>query len=126
MDKDPKLHNGHYERVREKILRANEQVEQTLMLEMVLQCILPRGDTNEIAKRILKLGDLSSITKNIMPEDLIQIRGIGKNSADKLAGMLRVLYLYLLSFGKTSIEIGPANYYNIIKLLDNYFVGKDR
>lgn len=126
MNKDPSLHRGHFKRVRDEVLRSSEKLDQVKLLEIILQCVLQRGDTNELAKRILKLGDLASLTQNIMPEDLEKIEGIGKNTAEKLASLLRVLYLYLLSFGKETISIGPANYHNIINLLDSYFKGKDR
>ena len=126
MKKDPKLHGGHFERVRKAILKADGPIEPALILEGVLQNCLQRADTNELAKAILhKYGTLYRACRDTVPKDLTEISGIGGNTADRLAVMLHSMYLFSQNYGQNAIPTESSNYYNIIKLLDDYFVGKD-
>lgn len=86
MEKDPKLHLGHYKRVRRQVMSINvHQITDVLALEMMLQFTLRRGDTNEIARRILdKFGSFSQFCKLAHYETLVEIEGIANNIAEKL------------------------------------------
>lgn len=86
MKKDPKLHEGHFERVRTAILDNNvHDIQDVTALEMMLQCPIRRGDTNEIARRILdKYGCFSQFCSLATYDDLLKIEGIGDTVAIKL------------------------------------------
>ncbi len=78
-------HNGHRKRLLETVLKVGlDNVSEIQAIEYVLTYILPRGDVNEIAHRLLdKFGSLSSII-NADFKQLSTVRGIGEKSAKKL------------------------------------------
>jgi len=86
MKKDPKLHEGHFQRVRLQILHTDvHEIPDGLALEMLLQCPLRRADTNEIARRILKkYGSFNQFCRMVTYEELLTIDGIGESVALKL------------------------------------------
>lgn len=92
MAKDPKLHNGHFERIRMKILETDvEKLSDTEVLEMMLQYTLRRADVNEIAKRILhRFGSFDEFCRNADVQNLLEIEGIGPSIADKLLCLCRL------------------------------------
>ena len=54
MRKDAKNHLGHFERIRKKIITGNPyDYEEINVVEMLLQGVFVRADTNEIARFLL-------------------------------------------------------------------------
>lgn len=77
------VHDGHRERVRERVLREGLQhLEAHNVMEILLFFSRPRGDTNELAHRILDHyhGDFAAVTEAPY-EDLLAIEGVGPNTA---------------------------------------------
>jgi DNA repair protein RadC len=76
---------GHRERARQRFLQVGEQALQDYeLLELVLQLILPRRDTKELAKELLaRFGTFSGVF-SASPEKLTQIPGFGETSAANL------------------------------------------
>ena len=82
------IHDGHRERVRENVLKNGfEQLEDHKLLELLLFYSIPRGDTNELAHRLLnEFGSLTEIVK-ASPKKLTKVLGIGESSAIQLSAM---------------------------------------
>lgn len=101
MNKDPKLHLGHFQRIRDRVLRDNaENFDDTLVLEMLLQLPMHRGDTNEVAKEILrKFGSFNKFCKLAKYEDLLIINGIGESIAQKLICFIKIMQYAKLRAG---------------------------
>ena len=91
------LHDGHRDRVRDKFL-ANDGFPKGTpdheMLELLLFYSIPRKDTNEIAHELIKtFGSLSNVLK-ASAEDLMQVKGITKNSAVLIKLILEISRRY--------------------------------
>ncbi len=82
------IHDGHRERVRENVLKNGfEQLEDHRLLELLLFYSIPRGDTNELAHKLLnEFGSLSCVLK-ASPKKLMKVSGIGEGSAIYLSAM---------------------------------------
>lgn len=76
------IHAGHRERVRENVKQNGfSQLEDHRLLELLLFFTIPRGDTNDIAHRLLeRFGSLGAVL-DADAEDLKAVDGIGENSA---------------------------------------------
>ena len=47
MHKNPRMHDGHFRRIREKAMSVEPyDFDDTLLSEIVLQCVFKRTDTN--------------------------------------------------------------------------------
>ncbi|MBQ8762399.1 MAG: RadC family protein [Clostridia bacterium] len=95
MKKDGSLHSGHWERIRKKILTTPASLlTETEVLEAVLQFVFARGDSNEIACRLLKyFGNFSNVIK-AEPEELAKVNGIGLVAAEKICMINKILDFY--------------------------------
>ena len=89
------MHENHRKRLRNRFLKEDfDNFEPVNVLEFVLFYSIPRVDTNEIAHRLLeKFGNINNIF-NARTEDLLQVEGIGENSA-AFFKMLHSLERYL-------------------------------
>jgi DNA repair protein RadC len=76
---------GHRERARQRFLQVGEQALQDYeLLELVLQLILPRRDTKELAKELLaRFGTFSGVF-GASPEALAKVPGLGDTSVANL------------------------------------------
>ena len=77
------IHEGHRQRMREKLLNHGQEVFNTYeLLEMLLYHVIPYKDTNPVAKnlfiRFRSIDRILSATK----EELMQIDGIGEKTAE--------------------------------------------
>ena len=75
-------HDGHRRRLRERFLRDGlDGFADHEVLELLLFYANPRGDMNPVAHRLMeRFGSLSAIADASM-EELVQVSGIGENSA---------------------------------------------
>lgn len=78
-------HKNHRQRLYERVIASGvENTRSEYILELILTLVLPRVDTHPIAKRLMdKFGSLSAAL-DAAPEQLIEIRGIGKNASKLL------------------------------------------
>lgn len=76
------LHSGHRQRMRARFLKEGlDNFEDHQALELILFYAIPRGDTNEIAHRLLKhFGRLSAVF-DARISDLQQVQGVGEQAA---------------------------------------------
>ena len=118
---DERIHEGHRDRMRAKLLSHGERIFDTYeLLEMLLYSVIPYKDTNPIAKRLLAaFGSLDGVL-TAGREELMKVQGIGERAAD-----------YLLSVGRLSLILGAEilprpsveydNYDSVGKFLSEYF-----
>ena len=85
MNPESKLHKGHRQRMREKLITHGSAVFQTYeLLEMLLFYIVPYKNTNPIAKRLmLRFSDVDSVF-SATKEELMEVEGVGSSIADFL------------------------------------------
>lgn len=119
------MHDGHRARVRKRVLREGlEHLDPHNVLEILLFFCIPRGDTNELAHRILAQYDGSFAAVTEAPyEDLLRIDGVGENTAFFLKMIPQIAAFYRLSLLSEKMSL------NSIEALKSYFpprfYGKD-
>lgn len=98
MKKDGNLHQGHWQRVREKALKEETACwTDKEMLELTLQFIYTRGDVNEIACRLLaKFGTFSRVL-DAQISDLAEVKGVGRSTAEKISLLPKISNFYNIS-----------------------------
>lgn len=108
------LHEGHRKRVRDKFLADGFPVHAHPheVLEMLLFYSIPRGDTNEIAHRLIKkFGTLANVLEAPIDE-LLSVKGMGENCVAHFKLILDVVNRYEADASshaavfRTSEEIG--------------------
>ena len=79
---DEKMHTGHRERIRSKLLKHGPRIFDTYeLLEMLLYYSIPHKDTNPIAKRLLsERGSLDSVLSS-SDDELMSVSGVGECTA---------------------------------------------
>jgi len=102
MEKDSKLHTGHWQRLREKAL-TNDTAKFTdkEMLELTLQYILIRGDANELASKLLQEFKTFDKVLNASLRDLVKIKGVGQSVAEKITLLPKIINFYNVSNAKS-------------------------
>ena len=79
------VHDGHRARMRERFLENGlDNFAEHEALEMLLYHCLPRGDTNDLAHRLIR--EISSLPQVLEAsvEDLQKVDGVGKHTAESL------------------------------------------
>lgn len=91
--KDP--NEGHRKRMRERYLKEGlENFETHEVIEMLLHCTIPRKDTKAIAKKLKDhCGSIPELF-NSSPEKIMQVEGVGINSAVLLSMLGPLFRLY--------------------------------
>jgi DNA repair protein RadC len=89
------VHEGHRERMRERISKAGiASLLPHEVLEYLLYAFVPRKDTNEIAHALIsEFGSLSAVF-NAEKEHLAQVAGMTENAALFLSSVPDILRLY--------------------------------
>ncbi len=92
------VHDGHRERMKSRFVEAGlEGFNDHNALEMLLFYAVPRKDTNELAHRLLKhFGSLAGVFEASY-EELLQVDGIGENTATLLKLVPAVSQRYLMT-----------------------------
>jgi len=92
---DDNLHIGHRERLRKRFLKDGlDAFEDHQILELLLFHVIPRGDTNPIAHRLIKrFGSLSAVLE-ADPKDVAGVEGIGEKAAAFLSIIPQVTRRY--------------------------------
>ena len=81
MQEERNLHDGHRDRMREKLLKSPDSLSDHELLEILLYQFIPRKNTNEIAHNVLQyFGSMENLIKADAKE-ILAIPGIGKNTA---------------------------------------------
>lgn len=128
MEKDPALHTGHRDRMRQKFLSGGpELLRDHEILEMLLYSALPRRDTNDLAHRLIEtFGSLEKVVE-ADPDRIAALTGLGQNTACFLSLVGEVARRYTAA--KVSPE-GDSPVYDtpesIAKFLFPYFIGQTK
>ena len=88
------MHEGHRERLREKLISSPNTLNPREVLEILLFYAIPRKNTNEIAHQLLDMFDGS--LRNVLQADmelLKSVKGVGENTAYFLKTMSKILDL---------------------------------
>ena len=121
MDKSPKVHSGHWQRTRDRILSVpKSELKEIDILEGILQLVFTRADTNEIARRLLyKFHNIVFIAK-AKPQDLQTIDGIGVVASQKLAVFFKSVD-FIESASHDVVYRSPVNVANAVDLVKQRF-----
>lgn len=115
MENTKNIHDGHRERLTDLILNAGiDNVSEIQAVESFLTFILPRGDVNPLAHRLLeKYENFGNIIEaNI--SDLVQVKGLNERSAKKIK-----LFAEVISYYPSSKMTKKTNLKNSGEFLDN-------
>lgn len=118
--RDPILHKGHRERMKNRILKNGfDGMNDHQIAEAMLFFSIPQGDTNETAHRLVNEcgGSIVGVI-NTPYKKLITIKGIGAHTAH-LINFIRLISQYYLK--KSYIEIRHNNRINGSPDLCDYF-----
>ena len=115
MDYEKNIHAGHRKRLFELNERVGtENLNKIQSLETILCYVFPRGDVNPLAHRLLdKYKNVNAIIRAPI-EDLMLVKGIGRNSAMKIrtfAGICTFLNTEKTSLKKKMEPYDDACYY---------------
>lgn len=124
MEKDSKLHSGHWERVRQKVLSTEiSKLTETEVLECVLQFVFTRGDINEIACKLLKRFGSFSAVLHATVEELCLVDGISKTSATKLTLLAKILDFFRACEANRKVSEKVLTISDCIKVANNSLSG---
>lgn len=118
------VHDGHRKRLDKKVLEQGyEMLEAHEQLEHLLFAVIPRGDTNAIAHRLLRRFITVGAVLHADVDELMKIEGVGKRTAMFLANLPKLLGVVERSMAK---ENAPRleNYEQITDFVKSYFYGK--
>ena len=81
MNKSQNIHQGHRDRMKEKLMGHADVLADHELLEVLLFGLIPRVDTNPIAHRLInRFGSLSKVLDSSV-NALMTVEGVGKNTA---------------------------------------------
>jgi DNA repair protein RadC len=100
---DSQMHKGHRERLKKRFLSEGlDNFEPHAVLEMILFYSVPRKDTNPIAHRLFDYFGGSLMRVFDAPiEELVQVKGIGINTAVLIKMFPEVCRRYLIEMSET-------------------------
>ena len=126
MKKKASLHNGHWERVRQRIITLPvANLTDADVLEGLLQFVFRRADTNEIARRILeKFGNVTTLL-DANYRDLEGIEGLGETSINKLLALFKCME-YLKMEHARQMYSRPTSTANAFDLVKHHFRNLDK
>lgn len=118
------VHDGHRERMRKRFLEQGlDGFDNHQVLEMLLYYTIPRGDTNEIAHKLIKtFGSFSQVLETSV-QDLCKVEGVGERTATMLSFVGSLVRFYLVD--KKKLDGKSLNSINeCIAYLKPYFTGR--
>ncbi len=116
------VHDGHRDRMRNKVLESGfENFEEHEVLEFILFYAIPRGNTNEIAHKLIeKYGSIY----NVCNADIIslkEIEGIGDKSAAFLKMIPSLLKVYM---NPKNVKVNLGSSSAVCEYFKNQFWGE--
>ena len=122
-EKTPNIHKDHRDRVRNRFLRDGlNRMEEHVKLELLLYYAVPQKDTNPMAHELLeRFGSFSSVFEASV-EDLMKVKGIGKNCAVLIKMIPQLASAYLEDKEKNAVRFHDKE--SISKYLQCKFIGQ--
>ncbi len=126
-EKKPKkvtsLHDGHRKRLDVKAYESFDTLAMHEYLEFLLYNVIPRGDTNDIAHRLLvRFGSFKGVL-NADPKELERVRGVGHRVAMYLSTLNGIAGLVMRSQMDYNIL---DNAEKIREYVSTYFIGREK
>ncbi len=118
------LHDKHRQRLDKKVCEYGlDTLEAHEQLEHLLFAVIPRGDTNKIAHRLLDIYVTLSAVINADPQELEKVEGVGHRTAMFLTTLPQILGIVERStkFDRTPELFSAAS---IIDFTKTFFYGK--
>lgn len=115
------IHDGHRGRMRQEFLARPESFPDHKLLEMLLFCANPRGDTNPTAHALLERFDSLAGVLDAPAEELMKTPGIGEHAATLIKVVKEVSGRYLA--GRTDMGKIVTSTKDMYRLLRPYFFG---
>lgn len=117
------MHEGHRDRMRERILKDGiEGLQPHEVLEYLLYAVVPRKDTNALAHTLIeKFGSLSKVFTADY-NALLEVTGMTANAALYLATLPAVFQRYMADLNAQKQRIVTRG--DVVKYLTPYFVGE--
>lgn len=120
MTNDNNVHEGHRERMTEKLLANPNGLYEHEILEVLLYPLLPRVDTNPIAHDLITaFGSLAGVL-NAKAEELVVVKGIGKRTASAIC-LLGSLLDRVTENKKKTHPSALFTVYDILQEVSDYF-----
>lgn len=99
-------HDGHRDRMRERILNSGiSSLQNHEVLEYLLFAFIPRKNTNDIAHALInKFGSLSGVL-NADADALLEVEGMTKNAAIFLSTLPEIMRAYLKDVDSARLDL---------------------
>jgi len=108
---------GHRQRLRQRFANAGfEGFHDYEVLEFMLTYVFRQGDVKPLAKRLLKTFGSFSKVLDAKPEELEEVKGMGKNSALSIVALRNILSYYFADAAKTQ-RLQLAKMSELVKFL---------
>ncbi|MBE7073571.1 MAG: hypothetical protein E7379_00530 [Clostridiales bacterium] len=113
------MHDGHRGRLLQTVNKAGLQdLSDIQKLEFILFYIIPRGDVNPLAHRLLNRFENLHNVLEASVEDLMRVQGLGETTAMKINALLQILDEYQLDKFKNSITVeSEQDFLDLIEML---------
>lgn len=123
MAKEENIHAGHRQRLKQSLLASDfTGMSDINLLEAVLFYSIPRGDTNEMAHRLLEhFGSVQAVFEADY-HNLLKVKGIGENSAFLIKLMSKTAKRIGIADTKKSVFITSTNL--AADVFQPYFIGE--
>jgi len=118
------LHDGHRKRLDDKVTdRGLDFLKTHEQLEYILFTVIPRGDTNKIAHRLLDRFVSISGVLNAEVSDLMEVEGVGERTARFLTSLPAVLGIVERNSPRNTLP-KLDTHEKIINYIKTFFYGK--
>lgn len=116
------MHDGHRKRLTATVHKVGlDGLSEIQALEYILFFIFPRGDVNPLAHRLLARFNNVTTVLEASVEDLMEVKGIGESSAQKLHSLLEIFYYYTQSkVCNTDNPLTMGDFYDYLEQLLRY------
>lgn len=117
------LHDGHRKRLDKKVnIFGLDMLEDHEALEHILFAVIPRGNTNNIAKRLIeRFGTIMGVL-NAPESELVKVEGVGSRTAKFLNELLPLLGIVERSV-KKAVPPKLSNPRELYEFAKSYFYG---
>lgn len=118
---DSRIHEGHRQRMRSKLLTHGQRIFDTYeLLEMLLYHVIPYKDTNPTAKRLLAaFGGLDGVL-SASRDEIVSVSGVGERTADFISAVSELSDILGAEFMPKCDE-DFSDYTKVGEYLVNYF-----
>ncbi len=112
------IHDGHRKRVLDMVTEVGlYPLNPINVMEFILFLIIPRGDVNPLAHRLLDRFDNVSSVIDASIEDLMEVDGIGESAAKKIHSISEIFFYYSMDKINQSRIENLSEFYDYLETL---------